>query len=276
MSQKTGGNTLFITPKKKFGQNFLVSKTVQHRILAIYQELAERFHIQRIVEIGPGQGNYTDMLLELNREMILIEIDPEAYTYISSKYDTQPLIHLVNADAHQLLLDHAEIFDVHESALFANLPFNVASRILVDLPLYAPNMLFSVVVQREVAQKILRRSSFTLFGAWISMMYSCNIDCNISRSAFNPQPKVTSSLLTGVPRTDIPELSQFETRSKAFAILKLLTRMPNKTLRNNMRGIFGFSTIEQIYKECDWQEDRRLTWDNYVATVLTLLNYYES
>lgn len=84
--------------------------------------------------------------------------------------------------------------------LFASLPYNVGSRILVEMCLNYPNCPFCVIIQKEVASKILLTSNLTFFGAFLSLFYDFEKIFDILGGSFQPVPKVTSSLLVAKPK----------------------------------------------------------------------------
>lgn len=100
-------------------------------------------------------------------------------------------------DALQLVTQRNLPFE--KFVLFSSLPYNVASRILVEMGINYPNCPFCVIVQKEVAVKLIS-DKLTFFGAFLRLFYDFDKIFDISGGSFDPKPKVMSSLLIGRPK----------------------------------------------------------------------------
>jgi len=128
--------------------------------------------------------------------------------------------------------------------LFASLPYNVGSRILVEMALNYPDCPFCVIVQKEVAIKILPSSNLTFFGAFLGLFYDFEKVFDISGGSFSPAPKVTSSLLVGVPklRKNLEKLGN-ETNSETNSETKLEEKLGKKSQKKEFQKAKKSSTI---------------------------------
>jgi 16S rRNA (adenine1518-N6/adenine1519-N6)-dimethyltransferase len=272
-----------ITAKKRFGQNFLRDDEVLTRISKIVDSVLAYDQTPRhIIEIGPGTGQLTRILATKNTSLTALEIDTEALDYLKTLQELEPADPqylpansiIINADALSASYDSKGIF-VQPYFLVANLPFNVGSRILVNLGVTNPNgNPLVVILQKEVATKALRSASFTLFGAWLNLFWNMKIASGISRSSYSPPPDVATSILVGTPKVFDEFWHMREHREAALALLKILTAHPRKAVRSNLKyGGWSQKSIDEVFGMYSWEATLRLEWDNYDTILLRLLDY---
>jgi 16S rRNA (adenine1518-N6/adenine1519-N6)-dimethyltransferase len=197
-----------LTAKKSLGQNFLLDLNLIGRIARSAGPLAG----VDVIEIGPGPGGLTRALLAQGaRRVIAIERDSRAIAALEDIAKLNPgRLEIVAGNA--LEVDPRWFLDGAPARVVANLPYNVASALLVSWltaepwpPWYDRLVL---MFQREVADRIVAAPGGKAYGrlsvlaGWRS---EARVLFDISRTAFAPPPKVTSSLVRLVPRqTPLP------------------------------------------------------------------------
>ena len=218
-----------LTPKKRFGQHFLVQKTAIQAIVAAARASAA----PALLEIGPGPGVLTAPLLEDGRPLWAIELDTEAVAVLTERFQGVAHFHLCHGDAVTLPLPAGGPFSV-----VGNLPYNAATAILTrflvqDCPWERMVLMF----QLEVGQKLLGRPGEKEYGP-LSVL--AQLSCRLTRllklgpGAFRPAPKVDSAVLLFEPRPGLPVAHR-----KAFlALLHHSFAHRRKTLANNWHGLF--------------------------------------
>jgi 16S rRNA (adenine1518-N6/adenine1519-N6)-dimethyltransferase len=204
---------------KSLGQNFLHDANQLRRIV----ETAELTKEDKILEIGPGLGPLTELLLENAGEVLAIEMDARLVEFLCGRFGTEErnadLLTgaLVNQDsspnqnaAFHLLHDDALVFLKRESRdwsdwkLVANLPYSVASPILVELAAgpRAPKMMVATL-QLEVAKRLMAQADDDNYGVLTLLM---QIDFEprdwfrIPPECFFPSPDVDSACVCLVRR----------------------------------------------------------------------------
>jgi 16S rRNA (adenine1518-N6/adenine1519-N6)-dimethyltransferase len=193
-----------LRPKKSLGQNFLLDLNLTSRIARTAEPIAGG----TIVEIGPGPGGLTRALLALGAaRVIAVERDERAIgalQEISARYPGR--LDIVAADA--LRFDARMVLHGARAKIVANLPYNIATALLVDWltvepwpPWYDEMVL---MFQREVAERIVASPGSKTYGR-LSVLAGwrtqAKIMFDVAPSAFVPPPKVTSSVVRLVPRT---------------------------------------------------------------------------
>jgi len=192
-----------LSAKKSLGQNFLLDLNLTVRIA----RAAEPLENITVVEVGPGPGGLTRALLALGaRRVVAIERDTRALAAleeIAARYPGR--LEIVAGDA--LSVDVREYLGPERARVVANLPYNIATALLIDWlttepwpPWYDALVL---MFQREVAMRIVAKPGGKAYGR-LSVLAGWRTDAKIlfdvARTAFVPPPKVTSSVVRLDPR----------------------------------------------------------------------------
>ena len=197
-----------LSARKSLGQNFLLDLNLLTRIA----RAAGPLDGATVIEIGPGPGGLTRALLSLGAaRVIAIERDERALgalEEISKHYPGR--LQIICADA--MHFDPRPQLGEHRAKIVANLPYNIATALLIDWlgiepwpPWYDMMVL---MFQREVAERIVAREDDAAYGrlaVLANWRAETKILFDISPAAFVPQPKVTSSVVRLVPRA-APEI----------------------------------------------------------------------
>ncbi len=216
-----------ISLKKRYGQHFLREQIyVDHMIDAVELDAASVF------EIGCGDGFLTRSLLQTNLARLWVfEIDAEWAEYVKSTYpDPRMTIYTENI----LDVDFSAFEEYRPWTLLANLPYQVTFPILYKLVTQRHLLKEGVVmVQEEVAQKIVKRSGrgYGFASLYLQYFFTWRLLDKVPPSAFEPPPKVVSRLLYFVPKKELQPIP----REKEFwAFIKRCFQQPRRTLRNNL------------------------------------------
>ncbi|HEY7245481.1 MAG TPA: 16S rRNA (adenine(1518)-N(6)/adenine(1519)-N(6))-dimethyltransferase RsmA [Xanthobacteraceae bacterium] len=192
-----------LSAKKSLGQNFLLDFNLINRIA----RSAGPFAGVDVVEIGPGPGGLTRALLAQGaRRVIAVERDARAIAALQDIAARNPgRLEIIAGDA--LDLDFRNLLHGPPARVVANLPYNIASALLVrwlstePWPPWYDHLV--LMFQREVADRIVAPpggKSYGRLSVLASWRSEARILFDISRSAFVPAPKVRSSLVSLIPR----------------------------------------------------------------------------
>jgi 16S rRNA (adenine1518-N6/adenine1519-N6)-dimethyltransferase len=179
---------------KSLGQNFLHDQNQLQKIVAS----AELKSSDKVLEIGPGLGPLTELLLANAGEVLAIEKDKRLVDFLQTKFSSAKNLQLLHDDALELLKRDSR--DWSEWKLVANLPYSVASPILVELAEAkgVPETMVTTL-QIEVAQRIVAKAGEDDYGVLSLLMqlqYEPQGWFKIPAACFFPEPEVDSACIT--------------------------------------------------------------------------------
>ena len=218
---------------KRLGQHFLLDPAILRRIAASTGDMAG----MRVLEIGPGPGGLTRALLEAGALVTAIERDPRCVAALESlRVAASGRLRIIEADA--LTVDSDALMDGERYRIVANLPYNVASELLLRWLLSAHGIdEMRLMFQREVADRILAAHGSRTYGRLSVLTQSL---CEVTRvmdlpaGAFHPPPKVRSSLIALTPRAPRPSAEFLAALQTATAAAFQQRR---KMLRSSLRAL---------------------------------------
>ncbi len=190
-------------PRKQFGQHWLRSEKVLHRIVSA----AELSKTDRILEIGPGTGNLTRLLLSLVQSVVAVEIDRDLCNLLTQKFEPVENFLLIEKDFLALdlvaaLLPHLTLKRL--TKLLPIFPIYITGPILAKLlgtiaqPASKPFDLIVLLVQKEVAERLCAQPNGKAYGALsvrLQYLAMCEQICIVPTKAFYPSPKVDSAVV---------------------------------------------------------------------------------
>jgi 16S rRNA (adenine1518-N6/adenine1519-N6)-dimethyltransferase len=190
-----------IAARRSLGQNFLFDLNLTSRIA----RAAGRLDRATIVEIGAGPGGLTRALLTNGaRRVIAVERDQRCLAALGELTVAYPdRLQIIAADA--LTLDPAAISDPPRK-IVANLPYNIAIPLLLGwLDRIREYEDLTLMFQREVAERLVaapRSKSYGRLSVLVQWLAAARILFDVPPRAFIPPPKVTSSVVSIVPRVE--------------------------------------------------------------------------
>jgi 16S rRNA (adenine1518-N6/adenine1519-N6)-dimethyltransferase len=193
-------------PRHRFGQNFMIDQNLV-RIVADAGKIESG---DVVIEVGPGTGTLTEELLARGADVIAVEIDRDLATIIRSRHESNTRIKVIEGDAlagkHEINRELAAHLHTIRSAagsdprpvkLVANLPYNIASPLVIEL-LIAGVDLLAFTVQKEVADRLRAQAGSDDYGP-LTVMAQLLANVEVLRTlppqAFWPAPKIDSALV---------------------------------------------------------------------------------
>jgi 16S rRNA (adenine1518-N6/adenine1519-N6)-dimethyltransferase len=173
---------------KRFGQNFLQDTSVLERIVDSID-----ITNKNIIEIGPGKGALSKLILKKAKHLVAFEIDFNLVDFLKEEIKDEHFT-LINEDFLKIDLSEYKGYSI-----MANIPYNITTPILFKL--FENNENFDdviLMVQKEVAERISAKPGTTNYGKLtISTANFAEAKklFDISPKSFYPAPKVTSSII---------------------------------------------------------------------------------
>jgi 16S rRNA (adenine1518-N6/adenine1519-N6)-dimethyltransferase len=235
---------------KSLGQNFLHDTNQLKRIA----DAGEVTKADKVLEIGPGLGPLTELLLERAGEVLAVEMDARLVAVLRAQF---PQLNLLHADALEYI--RREPRDWSEWKLVANLPYSVASPILVELalaPLRPKQM--TVTLQLEVAKRLMAQADDDDYGVLtllVQLDYEPRGWFKIPADCFFPAPNVDSACVTLV-RREKPFLSD-ENRKLFVRIVKRAFSQRRKMMLKLLKAEWPAEQLQQAFAELNISPQER-------------------
>lgn len=216
--------------KKKFGQNFLKDKNLLETIV----QKAEVSKNDIVVEIGTGKGALTEVLMEHAKEVYSFEIDRDLTAELIEKFDGTN-VHMIFKDIMKVSDEELNSLTKGKFKLVANLPYYVTSPIITRFLQNASLESLTVMVQEEVADRIVASPKTKDYGVLTVICQSfgeAKKVLKVGRQMFYPVPKVDSAVVKITRKeTDISfDFAAF------FEFVKTAFSMRRKKLSTNLDG----------------------------------------
>lgn len=257
--------------QKKFGQNFLIDRSVPERIA----EASGTGGGDGVLEIGPGIGTLTKELCKRAKKVVSLEIDEGLIPVLGEtlgEYDNFKVIceDVMKADLEGVIKTGFE--GCERVRVAANLPYYITTPVIMRL-LESGNAFESLtfLIQKEVADRLCAAPGTPEYGAvTVAVDYYCDRkkQFNVPPGCFMPAPKVTSTVITLVPRKILKyaprdEKLFFKTVAGAFG-------MRRKTLVNALSSAFSCpkETVTRSLERCGIDtgvRGERLSTSDFVA-----------
>jgi len=193
-----------LSPRKRFGQNFLVREELAERIV-------EHAHLREddvVVEIGPGAGALTPRLARRAQRVIGIEKDAGLADFLREDLAAWRGIEIVEADFLEFDLAAAAAAHARRLAVVGNIPYNLTTPILERLfEQHAAWRAAVLLVQREYAERLAAAAGTPAYGALtLFARYHALLEplMTVRAAAFWPRPAVDSMLVRVLPREQPP------------------------------------------------------------------------
>ncbi len=246
--------------KRSLGQNFLVGSRYPQRIVdSVSPQPGET-----IIEIGPGHGALTGLLVESGARVIAVELDRELVRRLSERFAANENFRLIEADA--LTVDFCELVaPASEVRVVANLPYYISTAILQRLIEQRRCLReMTLMLQREVVERIAACPGGKEYG-FLSVLaqFYCEVKklFDVPPGAFRPAPKIWSSVIR--LRARDRALAAVDDESLFIELTKVLFAQRRKTILNNLRagwdrlGLADGSRISQLLSLSNLDPQRR-------------------
>ena len=262
-----------IIAKKKFGQNFL---THQNEVLEKIMEVSNVTSEDTVIEIGPGEGALTELLLDSSKKLFCFEIDRDLEKILNKKFKDNSKFNLKMGDV--LEADLKEILkDEQNVKVVANIPYYITSPIINKIIEHRDKISeIYIMVQKEVAERICSKTGKERSVLTLAVEYFGEAEYlfTIPKEFFTPIPKVDSAFMSiklynGKYEDMIDENIFFKYVKAAFSNKR-------KNILNNLSTL-GYSKdeVREIVKEIGISDNERaenITIEKYIELAKYLEN----
>lgn len=237
-------------PSKKLGQNFLINPQIKQRIV----NAANLQPKDIVLEIGPGVGAITSILLTHKIKLITIEVDKRLAELLTTKLKTYNNFTLYNIDAlkvdwDKILFEYTQSSDVK---LVANLPYSISSLLVLKIIRSQLISQATIMVQKEMADRLCAKvgtHAYNMFTILVQLFLDVQKLFDVDPSNFSPKPKVQSCVIQLTKKQqvfDLYDISDFEVIDN---FLHLAFSNKRKTLVNNLIAQYDKSKILNVLQQ---------------------------
>ncbi len=230
-----------VVAKKQFGQNFLKDDGVLHKII---QSMPKNNN--KIVEIGPGLGDLTKYLVDI-KSVEAFEVDTDLCQYLNKTFEKEINTKRFTLNCGDVLEAwKSELVD-YEYDMVANLPYYIATNIILKALADTNCKNIMVMVQLEVAQKfaaLVGEKVFSSLGVITQSVGEASIVVKVPPESFDPAPKVDSAVLF-IQKSSNRDDKGFE------EFLKLSFTQPRKTFAKNLSSEYDKSLVLEILENLE-------------------------
>lgn len=271
-------NKYKIKANKNLGQNFLVDSEALEDIVKGAEVTSEDL----VIEIGPGLGTLTKLLLEKAKKVICIELDKRMVKVLKDRFIAYSNLEIINEDVLKIdlknLIKSEKESGIKSVKIVANLPYYITTPIIMmliesDLDIES----ITVMIQKEVAERLIAIPGTKLAGAiTYTVYYYCKSQKirEVENTSFVPQPEVTSEVINLKLRKEPPV--KVRDKRVMFNMIKCAYMQRRKTLINSLVSVGIFESKEsgiEILKKLGLKQDVRaenLTLEDFAR----LTNYF--
>lgn len=237
-------------PSKKLGQNFLINPQIKQRIV----NAANLQPKDIVLEIGPGVGAITSILLTHKIKLITIEVDKRLAELLTTKLKTYNNFTLYNIDAlkvdwDKILFEYTQSSDVK---LVANLPYSISSLLVLKIIRSQLISQATIMVQKEMVDRLCAKvgtHAYNMFTILVQLFLDVQKLFDVDPSNFSPKPKVQSCVIQLTKKqsvSDLYDISDFEVIDN---FLHLAFSNKRKTLVNNLIAQYDKSKILNVLQQ---------------------------
>lgn len=233
-------------PKKRFGQNFLQDRGIAAKIV----DAAGLGPDDAVVELGPGHGVLTKLMVPAGPRLVALELDRGLVSELTAEFDLRlgadtperRRVDVVSVDFTTVSL--GEVLGergIGQCVLVGNIPYHLTRNVLFDFLVDETARIARAVImmQREVGERIVSPPGSRVYGITsvvLQSLYDIRVVTKVAPGSFYPRPRVASIVLKFTPLTErfigAEEVVPFVT------LVKNLFQQRRKTIHNTLRAFY--------------------------------------
>ncbi len=232
-------------PSRALGQNFLCDAGMVDKIV----RLARVGPGDHVIEIGPGLGSLTLGLCQTGVAVVAVEIDRYLLAPLRQTvgaYERSGQLTIINDDA--MTLDWSRVIEPGiEYSVVANLPYNIATPLILDLLADQPALKrWVVMVQREAGERLVAQPGSKTYGipsVLLAYWAEARLVGSVPAGLFFPRPKVESVLVMIERRGDSRVPGEFDRLAR---LVRTTFGQRRKMLRRSLSGVMTVQAMEAV------------------------------
>lgn len=236
---------MYLKPKKSLGQNFLIDKNIQRKIIDACKLKASDI----VLEIGAGRGELTAFLVDKVNKIYALEIDFSLYQVLRDRFRDYANIDIINRDILKFNLRKEFSKYKNKIKIIGNIPYYITTPILGHLLKFRHKIdTIFITLQKEFAKRMIAKpgtKDYGAFSCFIQYYAQAQIIFFIKKNCFSPRPKVDSCFVQLEIRQKPPV--KIKDEKLLFKIIRLAFNKRRKTLRNSLKGVISEQKLETFF-----------------------------
>lgn len=247
--------------KKSLGQNFLIDDNIKRKIV----DASSIEEDSIIIEVGPGSGAITKLLVKKGVPVIAFEIDTRLKDELS-KIGSENLTVIYEDFLKVNLNDVLKDYKYKKIHLIANLPYYITTPIITKVMEETNIDEMIIMVQKEVGDRFKAKPNskeYNSLSVFLQYYFDISTVCLVSKNCFVPKPKVDSIVVKFERRKDRLKVNNEEV---FFKLVRDAFKMKRKNLRNNLKAydlVKIEETLNSLGKDLTFRAEQ-LTIDDFV------------
>lgn len=247
--------------KKSLGQNFLIDDNIKRKIV----DASSIEEDSIIIEVGPGSGAITKLLVKKGVPVIAFEIDTRLKDELS-KIDSENLTVIYEDFLKVNLNDVLKDYKYKKIHLIANLPYYITTPIITKVMEETNIDEMIIMVQKEVGDRFKAKPNskeYNSLSVFLQYYFDISTVCLVSKNCFVPKPKVDSIVVKFERRKDRLKVNNEDV---FFKLVRDAFKMKRKNLRNNLKAydlVKIEETLNKFGKDLTFRAEQ-LTIDDFV------------
>ena len=239
---------MYIKPKKSLGQNFLIDKNIQNKIIRSCGLTEEDI----VLEIGAGRGDLTKQLAQNAHKVYALEIDQRLYPYLEQALIVNDNVQIIKADILKFDIDKflQENQIKRKIKVIGNIPYYISSPIIEHLIEHRQTISAAfMTVQKEFgcrARAAAGSKEYGSFSCFVQYYCECKILFEIKKNSFRPSPNVDSCFLS-LKFREKPAVS-VRNEKMFFKLIRTAFNQRRKTLRNSLEGLVAQERLKDFFQ----------------------------
>lgn len=257
-----------VKPKKRLGQNFLIDKNIQKKII----KGLELKSSETVLEIGSGSGEFTAPIADRIKKVYAVEIDPDLYGALEENIKDYPNVVVIKKDILKLRLEKYFLKFSGKLKVFGNIPYYISTPIIEKLLGFRKKInTIYITVQKEFAKRIVAQPGSKIYGSlscFVQYYTEPKIIFEIKKGSFYPMPKVDSCFLKLTVRKKT-QLSK-DKEKILFRIIRAAFNQRRKALRNSLKRVFPKEKLESYLQNYSIDKNTRpedLTYQDFTNLI---------
>lgn len=244
----------FFYPKKKLGQNFLIDKNIQRKIICVCELKPQ----DTVLEIGAGRGELTSLIADNVAKVYAAEIDPQLCNILKGHLKKYKNVKIINQDILKFNL-RRYLGKSQKIKVIGNIPYYIATPIIEHLLKYRDKIdSIFITVQKEFAKRLIAQSGskdYSSLSCFVQYYTKPKFLFLIKKTCFRPQPLIDSCFL----RLEIREGSVVKVKNERlfFKIIRAAFNQRRKTLRNSLKSVISRQKLDSFFKRYNIDQNIR-------------------